>query len=285
MITACQDAQNDKLRIDEDYLVQFEKRKNSKPAGPRLFYLQLIGMFELSPLTTNEFGSDTSNIHKIKYDGVPAVIGTIELTDDSMVFRSTGDSEVVNSEGSVISEYTFIIENNGNSKRLMSGNFQWYVTRFGGKYYLRLLDTTNPSIKNFKGFEYYQPTNEFIIEGKVKLFDKPVKSTVPTVLGIEETTDFVGTVSFNYGGSEYKLLMEKGGFIMFADETSGDTTYGAGRYLKIRKPNDDESTLIDFNYAFNPPCSFSDYTTCLFPPKENRLPFKVEAGEKAEKRG
>jgi uncharacterized protein (DUF1684 family) len=37
---------------------------------------------------------------------------------------------------------------------------------------------------------------------------------------------------------------------------------------------------LDFNKAYNPPCAFTPYATCPLPPKENRLPVRIEAGEK-----
>jgi uncharacterized protein (DUF1684 family) len=37
---------------------------------------------------------------------------------------------------------------------------------------------------------------------------------------------------------------------------------------------------VDFNKAYNPPCAFTDYSTCPLPPQENRLDFAVTAGEK-----
>jgi uncharacterized protein (DUF1684 family) len=38
--------------------------------------------------------------------------------------------------------------------------------------------------------------------------------------------------------------------------------------------------VIDFNRSYNPPCVFTPYATCPLPPPQNRLPFRVEAGEK-----
>jgi hypothetical protein len=69
----------------------------------------------------------------------------------------------------------------------------------------------------------------------------------------------------------------------FTDETSGDETYGAGRYMRVN-PDEDGVVFLDFNYAWNPPCSVSEFTTCIFAPKENHLPFKVLAGQMAEEK-
>jgi uncharacterized protein len=68
-------------------------------------------------------------------------------------------------------------------------------------------------------------------------------------------------------------------FFVLADATSGRETYGGGRHLYAERPQGD-TIVLDFNRAENPPCAFTPYATCPVPPKENRLPFAVTAGEK-----
>jgi hypothetical protein len=68
-------------------------------------------------------------------------------------------------------------------------------------------------------------------------------------------------------------------FVPFSDETTGRSTYGAGRYLDVKIPQSD-TAVLDFNYAYNPYCSYSSTYSCPIPPPENRLPVKIEAGEK-----
>jgi hypothetical protein len=69
-------------------------------------------------------------------------------------------------------------------------------------------------------------------------------------------------------------------FIIFGDATNGKTTYGAGRYIYIPKPDENGITYIDFNKAYNPPCVFTEFATCPLPPPQNKLPIEVTAGEK-----
>ena len=68
-------------------------------------------------------------------------------------------------------------------------------------------------------------------------------------------------------------------FFIFRDQTSGKETYGAGRFLYSDLPRDGK-VVLDFNRAYNPPCAFTPYATCPLPPTANRLPVRVEAGEK-----
>jgi len=70
-------------------------------------------------------------------------------------------------------------------------------------------------------------------------------------------------------------------FIPYKDYTSGEDTYGGGRYLDISK-NDivDSKVDIDFNKSYNPWCMYSDGYNCPIPPSENHLAIAIRAGEK-----
>jgi len=68
-------------------------------------------------------------------------------------------------------------------------------------------------------------------------------------------------------------------FVPFRDATSGEMTYGGGRYLDVPWTNDSH-VLLDFNYAYNPYCAYNETYVCTLPPAENKLSFSVLAGEK-----
>ena len=71
-------------------------------------------------------------------------------------------------------------------------------------------------------------------------------------------------------------------FLPFADSTSGDETYGAGRYLDVKAAADGQ-VLVDFNYACNPYCAYNERWSCPITPPENRLRVAIRAGEKSFK--
>jgi uncharacterized protein len=83
----------------------------------------------------------------------------------------------------------------------------------------------------------------------------------------------------------YWLIAYGGGlFVPFRDETSGAETYGGGRYLlDTVKGSDlgmqDGRLVLDFNFAYNPSCSYDPRWVCPLSPPANRLPATVEAGE------
>ncbi|WP_312856018.1 DUF1684 domain-containing protein [Nocardioides stalactiti] len=95
--------------------------------------------------------------------------------------------------------------------------------------------------------------------------------------------DAVGEVEFEIDGRSQRLvaLDDDGGlWLLFADATSGRTTYGAGRQLYAPAPRADGSLVIDFNRATNLPCAYTDFTTCPVPMARNRLLVAIEAGER-----
>jgi uncharacterized protein (DUF1684 family) len=91
-------------------------------------------------------------------------------------------------------------------------------------------------------------------------------------------------VHFEHEGVPYELqvLVANGRrTTVFADATSGDTTYPAGRSLDVPAPDEDGTVTLDFNRAINLPCAYGDYfPICPTPPAGNRYPFRIEAGEK-----
>jgi hypothetical protein len=68
-------------------------------------------------------------------------------------------------------------------------------------------------------------------------------------------------------------------FIPFRDITSGNESYGAARYLDLEVEHDDRYA-VDFNYAYNPYCAYSEDYICPLPPQENWLKVPIRAGEK-----
>jgi uncharacterized protein (DUF1684 family) len=108
---------------------------------------------------------------------------------------------------------------------------------------------------------------------------------IANVLGMVDEMKSPGALAFEIDKKIYRLdaLELKGSdklFIIFADQTSGKQTYGAGRYIYAAVPDASSKVILDFNKAENPPCAFTSFATCPLPPRQNRLPIAIEAGEK-----
>jgi len=134
-------------------------------------------------------------------------------------------------------------------------------------------------------------------------YDPSMRFTVSLVPADEERYDITssrdGTYSFtrfaraplHLAGTDVELevywLEAYGGgvFVPFRDATSGKTTYGAGRYLlDTVKGSDlgarDGKLVLDFNFAYNPSCSYDPCWDCPLAPPPNWLKVPVEAGER-----
>ena len=134
---------------------------------------------------------------------------------------------------------------------------------------------------------YYAPDPGFIVPAQLKLADERPVTEMPTSTGTRMRYQMVGVLEFSLNGQpmtlgafspEGKPVSEL--FVPFRDETSGDETYDAGRYLDL-KPRATGLYTIDFNYAYNPYCAYNKSYECPYPPPSNRLKVPVRAGEKA----
>jgi hypothetical protein len=140
----------------------------------------------------------------------------------------------------------------------------------------------------FEGLEYFPPDADYRFELPLHEHEDKEAITISTTTeGEREYLDW-GEFRFEIDGEEYTLQAFKSDpeedrlWVPFRDETSGEETYGAGRYLDL-EPEDrtEEGTwTLDFNRAYNPFCAYSDAYECPLVPMENWLDVRVEAGEK-----
>jgi uncharacterized protein (DUF1684 family) len=161
-------------------------------------------------------------------------------------------------------------------------NWKWSIIQRGGNYALRLRDLNHPNLQNFTPtptFDY-NPAYRFAVKLEPK-FNQTLE--IPNVLGQLITWKVIGVLHFEREGQKFELLVldELGKlFVLFSDETSALETYPTGRYLYVNPPDGKGMTTLDFNYSYNPPCAYTEFATCPIPPKSNRLPFAILAGEK-----
>ncbi|UYN84110.1 MAG: DUF1684 domain-containing protein [Microcella sp.] len=153
-----------------------------------------------------------------------------------------------------------------------------------GLYALRVWDSQSEGIQKFGSIDAFDYDPDWVITGTFREIDGG------SVMGFEhlksdgKTRDAVvpGEIRFTHDGAEYDIAAFKAGNalqLVFADATNGDDTYSVGRFLFLA-PNPDGSITLDFNTAILPPCAFSYAFNCPLPPKQNRFPFRIEAGEK-----
>jgi uncharacterized protein (DUF1684 family) len=170
---------------------------------------------------------------------------------------------------------------------IASGTHRWSVIRRGDLIGIRIWNTENAEVDAFTGFPRYTTDTTFVRNARFR--PNPAGSTIRilNVLGQLETHPAPGVLEFDVDGERFELhpLARDGQFfVIFADETNRNETYQAGRFLYVDLPKEgSDRTVIDFNKAYNPPCSFSEFTTCQLPPDSNVLTVSITAGEKRPK--
>jgi uncharacterized protein len=137
--------------------------------------------------------------------------------------------------------------------------------------------------ERFAGLSYFPHNPDLVIHGRLEPASEPGEVQLSTSTGGEQAYKRAGILRFEVDGEPAEVTLYSGGhsdklFLPFRDATSGKETYGAGRYLEVEYPWEGE-LLVDFNYAYNPNCAFSEQWSCPLPPQENWLRVPIRAGE------
>jgi uncharacterized protein len=141
----------------------------------------------------------------------------------------------------------------------------------------------------FKGHSFFPADLKFRVVAKLIVTENEKEFKMKT--SSDKQRDYIkyGELHFKIDGKEYKLNVYQSLelrqqekykdylFVPFTDLTTGETSYGGGRYIDLRIPKAD-TIILDFNQAYNPYCAYTTGYSCPVPPKENFLNMKVEAG-------
>lgn len=139
----------------------------------------------------------------------------------------------------------------------------------------------------FHDLRYFPGDPKYVVRATLERRPIPEEAYLRTNRDNQAVMRYIGNLEFALGGETLHLRLYHAGegvgtsvFVPFRDLTSGNESYGPGRYLTLELNEADEYEL-DFNRAFNPYCAYTDDFECAFPPAENDLPLAVPAGEKA----
>lgn len=140
----------------------------------------------------------------------------------------------------------------------------------------------------FDGLRYFDPDPAYRFEVPLVEHDDKEEVTVETTRDGEQSYLRWGEFSLDVDGESVTLQAyrrpdddEEGYWVPFRDETSGEETYGAGRYLDLDAEDRtaDGEWVVDFNEAYNPFCAYDERYECPLVPRENWLDVRIEAGE------
>ena len=235
-------------------------------------WLTLVGLFWLKP-GDNTIGSADSNDFVLPKGSAPPQVGRLQLQGGKVTFlKPDGSSQVLSYD----EDHPTVIH---------SGSISFFVIQRSDKLFVRAKDSASPVLKTFDGMKYFPINPEFHFEAR--FIPDPKKIPILNVVGQSDLEESPGIVEFTYKGDKYHLRPIYEGdtlFFLFKDPTNKTQTYQPGRMLNTPLPVAGKVDL-DFNRSYNPPCTFTPYATCPLPPKENSLPFPVEAGELRYKNG
>ena len=246
-------------------------------------WLNLAGLYWLEPGATRMGSAPDNDIVLSDLPGAP-YLGAFVWENGIVEFRADPAAEVV-SNGECVTQLRLIHDEEGEPTALTHGSLSWHAIGRLDRIGVRMRDLNHPAVRAFPGIPAYPTDPAWRVEARFEPYAQPeerVLSTVVEGLGWKPTAP--GTLEFEIGGEPLSLEAYAAGpgfLLIFADLTTGKTTYPAGRYLYAFAPRRaGGSVMLDFNKAINPPCAFTDFATCPLPQRRNRLPIAIEAGEK-----
>lgn len=245
-------------------------------------WLTIIGLYWLEP-GRQTVGAAGDNDFVLEASGMPERLGTFVLTGDELRFDAAPGASVT-VDGEPVDSVGVVPDTEGEPTRLTAGSIRLYAIERAGRLAIRARDLEHPRRREFPGLEYFPIDTDWRMRAEFRPYEPPHEETIVNILGMETTMRSPGALVFEHKGKTRRLDTyadpdDEELFVMFADRTNMHTTYGGGRYIYVPRPENGE-TVIDFNKAYNPPCVFTELATCPLPPSQNRLRFRVTAGEK-----
>ena len=244
-------------------------------------WLNLVGRTWLKP-GENKFGSAKDNEVLIESGKVPEYMGVFIFQDSTVTMKVNDGVEILYS-GNPVKEMVMIGDHKKEMTVFQYGSIKWNLIVRNELYGIRFRDLESEFVKSFPGIERFPVNEDWRIKAKYEVYDPPKKMIVPNVLGQADEEPSPGAIVFTKDNQTYRLNAIDAGdklWFIFADGTSGEETYGGGRFLYTDKADSNGIVIVDFNKAYDPPCVLTKYATCPLPPKENYLTLRITAGEK-----
>ena len=215
----------------------------------------------------------------------PDKFGSVEQRDGALYFSAEAGAGVTVDGKPLQGEVQLKPEGRGGGTRLAydGGKGQITVIDRSGKLALRVRHADSPDRLHFKGLEVFTPDEQWQVKAKFVAHPPGKTIAMANIIGDVNESPNPGYVEFERNGQQWKLEAQgdpaKGLSFVFKDATSGKETYGIARFLKTGPVAADNTVVVDFNRAYNPPCAFTEYATCPLPPKENQFALKDSQGK------
>lgn len=268
----------------DTYLEEIEDWKKGRIASLTRAdgWTTLIGLYWLEE-GTKTFGSSPEN-DIVFPEKMPSHIGSFTLHGDSVVVNilDTTGTKIIDMPGQKSARIHSDLEES--TSYINYESYTWYLIERGGQFGIRLKDSLAEQRLSLKEIPHFPIDEQWKLKASLIAPDSGATIQIENILGQVSDNPLEGYIEFTFQGKNYQIAALNGGsdayFLIIGDETTGEETYGGGRYMYVNRVDSTGVTMIDFNKAYNPPCVFSEFATCPLPPAENFLPFKITAGEK-----
>jgi uncharacterized protein len=245
-------------------------------------WASIAGLHQLK-LGPNSAGSGERN-DIVLPPSMPATLGTFTLDKGEVRFEPAPGAAVSLKDKPVTGAITLHDDRTRDADELVIGTVRLVVHVSGEHRSIRVRDPDGPLARGFAGFAWFPIDAAWRVTGRFIKDPTPRNLEVLNTYGDIDSYKTEGVVEFTLQGQTLRLrpftTRPKRLYFVFRDGSSGAETYKVARFL-YADLRDDDTAVLDFNEAYNPPCAFNPYTTCPIPLFENRLPVKILAGEKA----
>ena len=266
----------------DPYLAKVQAFRDKHESDYRRDWVSIAGLHFLET-GAQTVGSATSN-DIVLTAAVPATIGRLIVKGDSVRYEPASGVNVTMKDQPITAPVMLKETGKPPAGEMLIGDVRLVIHLSGERLSLRVRDPNGPLAKDFRGFTWFPIDTQYKVTGKFIADQQSKKMAVLNTFNDVDTYATEGVLEFSLQGQTLRLrpftTRPKRFYIVFRDGSSGQETYETARFL-YADLQDDGTAVLDFNEAYNPPCSFNPYTTCPIPLKENNLAIKVLAGEKA----
>lgn len=201
----------------------------------------------------------------------PELLGRLTLNgDDTGVFEGT-DGEAI------------VLDKAAGAFAWRADRFLLEITSLNELRALRIRDAESEAAAQMKPIAFFTLDPALRITARWEPLPEPMSLTLDTIIGVPTQVPVTHVAKFEFAGREMAMLPTYGTAdrpqFVFRDLTSLDDTYAHMRFVFGEEVTED-SVVLDFNRATNPPCAFTAHAVCPLPPRENLFPVRIEAGER-----
>lgn len=252
-------------------------------------WLTLVALTWLEP-GESTVGADSGSTCVLPAGHAPARVGrvVVEQSEGGATARFVAEPGVVATvDGAPVTETALAPDTSGAPTIVAVGPIRLHLIARGDRLALRVKDRESPARLGFTGPEVFDYDPALRVRARFTPATAGETLTIVNVLGMAEEEPIAGRLSFELGGASWSVValpngetLAEGLFVMLRDATSGEETYGAGRYLDVPAPEPGADWWVDLNFLETPPCGYTELATCPLPPPENELDVAIRGGER-----